>query len=150
MQSEPSTVAYDHIDAILFALGFVAGIALGSAFDLSPEVGAALALVPSTVRRKVFGAPRLPPPRSGALWSLASIFGLFSVIAGVGLFWASSVALSRMLESTTDPVLASIERDHTSDFLWTLCFGVGFVALGAFLTWARYPQADDSLERPRV
>jgi hypothetical protein len=142
MDTGSSTVSYDHIDAVLFALGFVAGIAVCSAFDLPPKLGAAAAFAPSGVRRAIFGMPRRPPPRTGALWSLASIVGLFAVIGGVGLLWASSVSLGRMLQPPTDPILASVARDHMSDFLRTLLPGIGLVALGAFLTWARYPQVD--------
>lgn len=136
MSTKSRSLSYDHIDAVLFALGFVGGTAASTVFDLPAKLGLVAAFAPSAIRRAIFGAPSLPPPRTGALWSLASIVGLFAIIGGVGLLWASSVSLGRMLD-------ASGGRDHTSDFLWTLFPGVGLVALGAFLTWARYPQVDE-------
>ena len=140
-------MAYDHIDALLFAAGFVASIVVCATFDLPSEFAAGSALLPSAIRRRIFGAPKLPPPRTGAFWSLASILGLFAILIGVALLWGSSVSLRRMLsQSSRGYGVESIARSHGSDFLWTFLPGTGLVSLGAFLTWIRYPRPEASPE----
>lgn len=87
----------DWLDALLFALGFVLALvavialqSLGVAVndDSEEEVLAtgaiALSLGPILLRRKLFGAPNLPEPRQGPLWSLLSITGILMIMAGVG------------------------------------------------------------------
>ena len=79
---------------------------------------------------------------------MASILGLFSVLIGAGLVWASSVSLGRMLRPPpVDPIMAAIARDHLADFLCTLVPGLSLVAFGVFATWVRYPR-QQTIESP--
>ena len=96
----------------MFALGFVGVIAIAtvleSAFGLRLGRGGikvavlALGFGPAAARRLIFGAPKLPPPRTGALWSLVSIVGLLCLIAGVGGFAIGAVTISGAFEQAPD------------------------------------------------
>ncbi|MCB9538498.1 MAG: hypothetical protein H6704_19790 [Myxococcales bacterium] len=81
-------VTLDWKDALLFGFGFAGAIAAATLFPEAHEplshFAVAIALVPSLVRRRLFG-PVIPPrTRRGALWSMVSMLGLLLVLAGAG------------------------------------------------------------------
>lgn len=105
----------DWLDALLPALGFVLalvaviardslGVAVNDDFleELLALGAIALALGPVLLRRKLFGAPKLPEPRQGPLWSLLSILGILTVMAGVGCMLMSPAFLSTALQARPD------------------------------------------------
>lgn len=89
--------AFDWIDALLFAFGFAASIALAVVLENALQIRLArgalvLAFAPIVVRRLALGAPPPREVRSGPLWSLLSIAGLLTIFAGTAALAMSGAA----------------------------------------------------------
>ena len=91
----------DWLDAILFSVGFAGTVALATTLKMNgvaaPVVsflseGGTIALCVGllVLRRVLFGAPQLPEPKTGFLWSLVSVLGLFLTLAGAGALFFSA------------------------------------------------------------
>lgn len=103
---------FDWKDGLLISGGFVAfvgaAVVMKEAFDLelgrNAFRGAAVAALfgPVAVRRAVFGAPVLPPPRQGVMSSITSMVGLLATLLGTGLLGIAGVGLSHALEGPPD------------------------------------------------
>lgn len=135
---------FDWIDLILFAFGFVTTIGLAIAVrEVGVSVGSGaigtsalgLSFAPIAIRRAIFGAPMLPPPKTGALWSACSIVSGVSVLLGVGILALSVIPVGRAL----DPARAAEQSRHLGQVAWMAGVAVSMILLGALLTWARYP-----------
>lgn len=110
----------DWIDAILFAFGFTSAIALILVIDELFGIratGAALmlSLVPSGIRRWLFGPPTTYEPRMGALWSALSVAGILVTFAGVASLAAASVVAfdheTRDFEAEARAIHDSVDKD---------------------------------------
>lgn len=103
---------FDWKDGLLFTGGFVLTVAGASALhdlggvDLGrKEIQAGLTVLafgPLVVRRVLFGAPQLPEPRKGIVWSLVSMLGLLAMVFGIGVLALSTFPLARAFGATPD------------------------------------------------
>lgn len=105
---------FDWKDNLLVCAGLILGVAAVAALrvPLALTVGdddeivgglvIALMLGPSALRRAVFGAPKLPAPRSSPVASLVSIVGLFATLAGVALLALVALDAPRAFGSPPD------------------------------------------------
>jgi hypothetical protein len=126
---------YDWIDALLLALGFVGAATLVGATGKGDLIFVVLA--PIALRRIFIGLPPLTEPRTGADWSLISMFGLLAMIGGTGV-----LAMSGWL------LVDRIEHDRA---WWNVCEGIAagavFMLAGALCLRARYPRVDPAIPR---
>lgn len=96
----------DWIDAILIALGFSLGIQLSlwipSLYSFGSEISMAAVFMTPALRRAVFGAPNLSPPKKGAIWTFCSIFGLLMVFLSTPFLGLGAMAIHQSKESIPD------------------------------------------------
>ena len=105
----------DWIDGVLVAASFGIYIGLDMQFSFSHEVGryagtSSIFLGPA-IRRLLFGAPNLPEPKTGAIWRLASIFGLLTIFFSMGMFALSGLAIQQSKEPMPD-FRQDVEQRH--------------------------------------
>lgn len=96
----------DWIDAIFIASGFAIGIVLGTIFPSFSEIAAEISVVcvflAPSLRRAIFGPPKIANPKEGAIWKFCSAFGLLSVFFSIPFFWMGSIAIQQSKEPMPD------------------------------------------------
>ncbi|MCC6215056.1 MAG: hypothetical protein IT376_09320 [Polyangiaceae bacterium] len=162
-KSPARSLAFDWIDGLLLAAGFVALIvvltslrSIGVEFELDGALGelAVVAAVfgPWAARRALFGAPRLPEPRRGVVASAVSIVGLLATFAGAGVallgglrfgdgfasapdFLAEARASHEEAARSIDPLLESLGSPATGEVVAARAAAVRESAAEARASW---------------
>lgn len=132
-----------------FLIGVAAVVAGRSAgLPLEGKLGGWLATVfaiaPIALRRAVFGAPRVSPPREGAWWSLVSIASLLATLFGLPMILVGGLMLkgtfhhfrSHVDEGAEAEVARGIVSERVKS-LEVLGVGMALVGLGSVGHWAR-------------
>ena len=105
----------DWIDGVLIAASFGLYILLDIQFSIPQELGkyagtSSIFWGPA-IRRIIFGPPNLPEPKIGAIWRLASVFGLLTIFFSIGMFALSGLAIQQSKEPMPD-FRQEVEQRH--------------------------------------
>jgi hypothetical protein len=130
--------AFDWIDAILMLVFFVAWLSIGigvMSLELLPEgivqsamnIGSLFAVYAAySLRREIFGKPKLSAPRKGMHWSLISMIGFVSILGGTLTLFTAFGSFTASLESPPDFFgQAQAVQDAVPDLYFPPPFKVG-------------------------
>jgi hypothetical protein len=120
----PAAMRFDWKDGLLLSAGMIVAVALlvalkeglgVSADDGLVELVALVAMGgPVAARRAIFGWPRLPEPRKGALASIVSIVGLLATLSGLLVLALGTLHLKDTFAAPPDFEAQALAASRTS------------------------------------